>query len=145
MTTPQVDVYGLCGCDNVNDEQEVLCIVCPTGCTIKAKREGSDVVVEGALCPRGVEYAKKEVLSPVRRVMTVIKVRGGNLPTVSVITRDPIPKDCIWKVVRALVNIEVEAPIEVGQVILRNICGTDVVATRQVKRVSKNDYPCSSM
>jgi CxxC motif-containing protein len=92
--------------------------------------------VEGNRCPRGVEYARQEVVKPLRRVMSVVKVRNGDLPTLAVITRDPVPKECIWLVMEKLASLEVEAPVEVGDVILRDVCGTDIVATRRVRRVA---------
>lgn len=114
---------------------ELVCIVCPASCNLKVSTDDNNIVVEGASCPRGIEFAKKEVENPARYVMSVVKVRGGDMPTVSVITREPVPKNCIWKVMEALSSIEVEAPVEVGDIIVKDICGTDVIATRRVKKV----------
>lgn len=118
--------------------RELTCIVCPASCTLKVTQTDGNVVVEGASCPRGVEFARREVLSPSRYVMSVVKVRGGDLPVVSVITSKPVPKECIWLVMSKLSSLELEAPIELGQVVLNNICGSDVKATRRVKRVVQN-------
>jgi CxxC motif-containing protein len=114
---------------------ELVCIVCPASCNLKVYLEDNDLKIEGASCPRGVEFAKNEVMNPVRYVMSVVKVRGGDMPTVSVITRKPVPKDCIWRVMEALTNVEIEAPVEIGDIVLRDICGTDIVATRRVKKL----------
>jgi CxxC motif-containing protein len=114
---------------------ELVCIVCPASCNLKVYLEDNDLKIEGASCPRGVEFAKNEVMNPVRYVMSVVKVRGGDIPTVSVITRKPVPKDCIWRVMEALANVEIEAPVEIGDIVLRDICGTDIVATRRVKKL----------
>lgn len=57
-------------------------------------------------------------------------------PTVSVITSKPVPKSCIDEVMKRLVNVVVEAPVEIGQVILEDICGVDIIATRRVRRIS---------
>ncbi|MDK6029457.1 DUF1667 domain-containing protein [Ignisphaera sp. 4213-co] len=120
----------------MNKIVEMVCIRCPASCTLRVTiKDNSIESVEGALCPRGIEFAKSEISNPVRYVMSVVKVRGGDMPTVSVITRDPVPKDCIWQVMKMLARIEVEAPVEVGDVIIRNVCGTDIIATRRVKKV----------
>ncbi len=87
------------------------------------------------MCSRGVEFAKNEVINPTRYVMSVVRVRGGDMPTVSVITSKPIPKNCMWNVMEVLANLEVEAPIEIGDTIVKNICGSDVIATRRVKNI----------
>ncbi len=74
----------------------VTCIVCPMGCTITVTiRNGEIVSIEGNRCPRGADYAREEVLEPKRVVMTVLRVREGDLPVVSVKTSRPIPKKLI--------------------------------------------------
>ncbi len=118
-------------------ERELTCIICPASCTLKVRIEsGGSLKVEGALCPRGVDYAKQEVTDPRRIVMSVVKVVGGDLPTVSVKTNKPVPKKCIQEVMKATASIELKAPVEIGQVIIKDICGADVVATRRVKKVN---------
>jgi CxxC motif-containing protein len=120
----------------MSSELELTCIICPASCTLKVTVEGNKIVkVEGNLCPRGAEFAKDEISNPARYVMSVVKVKGGDLPTVSVITGKPVPKNCIWQVMEALAKVDVEAPVEIGDVVLRDICGTDIIATRRVKRV----------
>ena len=118
--------------------RELVCIMCPASCTLRVIVNGLGVRVEGNRCPRGVEYARQEVVKPLRRIMSVVKVRNGDLPTLSVITRDPVPKECVWLVMEKLASLEVEAPVEIGDVILRDVCGTDIVATRRVRRVTSS-------
>jgi len=121
----------------VRRELELYCIICPASCTLRVVVDKDGIVeVRGNQCPRGVEYAKQEVLEPRRYVISVVRVHHGDMPTVSVITGKPVPKDCIWRVMELLASIEVEAPVEIGDVVLKDICGTDVVATRRVKRVA---------
>ena len=117
-------------------EVELVCIICPASCTLKARKLGDKVEVEGAGCARGVEYARQELVNPLRHVMTVVKVRSGDLPVVSVITSRPVPKSCVPEVVKAAALIEVEAPVELGQVIAEGVCGASLVATRRVKRIA---------
>ena len=124
-------------------EVELVCIVCPASCTLKAQLAGGGLEVEGAGCARGVEYARRELTNPVRHVMTVVKVRCGDLPVVSAITSKPVPKSCVFEVVKATANLEVEAPVELGQVLLENVCGASLVATRRVRRVSGAGCPAS--
>ena len=124
------------------DERELTCIVCPIGCSLKVRVEADgEVVVEGNLCPRGAGYAREEVTNPKRVVFTVVKVRGGELPTVSVKTSEPVPKSLVSEVMRATAFLEVEAPVEAGQVVLKGVCGVDLVATRSVKRREAGSFP----
>ncbi len=116
----------------------ILCIICPMGCEITVRlRDGEVVSVEGARCPRGRDYAVEEIKSPKRVVMSVIKCRGGDLPTVSVKTDKPVPKDRIWDIMEVLSSTEVDAPVEVGQVIVENVLGlgVNIVATRPCRKI----------
>jgi len=124
-------------------EVELVCIICPASCTLKARLVEGELKVEGAGCARGIEYARQELTNPVRHVMTVVKVRCGDLPVVSAITSKPVPKSCIEKVMKATANLEVEAPVELGQVLIEDVCGAALVATRKVERVSGAGCPAS--
>ena len=113
----------------------LTCIGCPLGCQITVELEGSTVVsVTGNTCPRGEAYARKEVTAPARIVTSTVRVRNGNIPMVSVKTEGEIPKEKIFDCVRALKAIEIEAPVSIGDVILKDAAGTGVaiVATRSV-------------
>ncbi|KUK16965.1 MULTISPECIES: DUF1667 domain-containing protein [Thermococcus] len=117
---------------------KITCIVCPLGCEIEVKMEGDKIVeITGFTCPKGKEYAIQEVTAPKRIVMSVIKVKNGDFPTVSVKTDRPVLKKLIPKIMKELAKIEVEAPVELGQVIVENIAnsGANIVATRPVKRI----------
>ncbi|AIF68951.1 molybdopterin oxidoreductase [Palaeococcus pacificus DY20341] len=107
------------------------CIVCPLGCTLEVEIENGKV--KGYTCPKGKEWAIEEVTNPKRVVMSVIKVKNGKLPTVSVKTDKPIPKAKIPELMKLLADLEVEGPVKVGQVILENPLGLDtkIVATRE--------------
>ena len=111
----------------------LTCIICPLGCNIEVVVEGDKIIsVKGCTCPRGEEYAVQEILSPKRTVMSVVKVRNGIFPTVSVKSDKPVPKEMIPQIMRELSKIEVDAPIRPGQIIVKNILntGADIVATR---------------
>jgi CxxC motif-containing protein len=99
--------------------------------------ENRIVKVDGAGCVRGVEYASQEFSDPKRMVFTVVKVRSGELPTVSVKTSRPIPKKHVFTLMRMLASIELEAPVEIGDVVLKDAYGADVVATRRVGRLKE--------
>ncbi|MEM2930997.1 MAG: DUF1667 domain-containing protein [Thermoproteota archaeon] len=114
---------------------EYTCIVCPAGCLLRVEADENHVKVDGAACPRGVEYARQESSDPRRMVFTVVRVRNGELPTVSVKTSRPIPKNKVFNLMRMLASIELEAPVEIGEVILRDAYGADVIATRRVGKL----------
>lgn len=117
--------------------KNLTCINCPVGCSLKVEMDGEDVIrVSGNTCRRGDIYARKEVTNPTRIVTTTVKVANGISDTVSVKTKEDIPKAKIFACVQALKGIEVQAPVHIGDVILKNVAetGVDIVATRNVER-----------
>ena len=120
------------------EQKNLTCIGCPLGCMITVELKNGEVIsVAGNTCKRGDDYARKEVISPTRIVTSTVKVSGGNAPTVSVKTKSDIPKDKIFDCAKALKEVEVKAPIAIGDVILADVAGTgvDVVATKGVEAV----------
>ena len=116
-------------------KQELICIGCPMGCQLTAEVENGAVTsVTGNTCPRGDAYARKEVTAPTRIVTSTVRVTGGTLAMVSCKTRSDIPKGKIFDVVRALKDVEVPAPITIGQVLAENVAGTgvDIIATKNI-------------
>lgn len=96
--------------------------------------DGAVASVTGNTCPRGDAYARKEVTAPTRIVTSTVRVTGGTLAMVSCKTRSDIPKGKIFDVVRALKDVEVPAPITIGQVLAENVAGTgvDIIATKNI-------------
>lgn len=122
----------------MGDKKELVCIRCPMGCHITVEMEGDEIgAITGNTCPRGADYAVKELTDPRRIVTSLVRVKGGELPVVSVKTAGDIPKDRIGDCIRAIKGTEVAAPVRMGDVILENVCGTgiNIVATANVSRV----------
>ena len=114
---------------------ELVCIGCPLGCNLSVQMKGTEIVnVSGNTCKKGDEYARKEVTNPTRIVTSLVKVKNGNIAVVSVKTKEDIPKSKIYDCIKELKNIEVEAPIKIGDVILSNVAktGVDIVANRNI-------------
>ena len=116
------------------ETRELICTGCPLGCPLTVTLEPGGPVVKGHTCPRGEAYAKKELTNPTRIVTSTVKVKGGKLAMASVKTANDIPKGKIFDCVKAIQNIELEAPVAIGQVVLADVCGTgvDIVATKNV-------------
>ena len=113
----------------------LICIGCPLGCPLTVEMEGNEVKsVAGNTCPRGDAYAKKELTNPTRIVTSPVRVAGGKLAMVSVKTESDIPKGKIFDCVKALKDVEVTAPVKIGDVIVENVAGTgvNVIATKNV-------------
>ena len=101
------------------------------GCPLTVKMENGEVVsVTGNTCKRGDIYARKEVTNPTRIVTSTVRITGGSEAMGSVKTKEDIPKGKIFDCVKALKNIEVAAPVHIGDVLVKDVAGTgvDVIA-----------------
>lgn len=119
-------------------EKEITCIVCPIGCKILVRTDGTLFeLVDGNKCESGVEYARSEALDPRRVLTTSILVEDGEWPLVSVKTPKPFPKDKIFQVLKEIRKTTVKAPVKIGQKIIKNVANTgiDLVATKSVKKL----------
>ena len=114
--------------------KELICIVCPKGCHLKAEQHDGEWKISGYSCPRGKEYGENEVSHPTRVVTSTVKIEGAALPRLPVKTSGPIPKEKIMEAMHLLDSVKMTAPVHCGDKILENICGTDVsfVATRDM-------------
>ena len=116
-------------------ESEITCIICPIGCEITVHhKEGEITNIEGDQCKKGIEYVKEELFDPKRTLTTTMIVRGGELPLVSVKTNRPIPKDRLFDVMDCVSQIKVDAPVKIGDALVKNVLDldSDIVATKKV-------------
>ena len=114
-----------------------VCINCPLSCSLELTEEGGEVLeVGGAECKVGVKYAEEEFRDPRRTLSTTVRVRGGALPLLPVVSASPIPKSMVKEAVRELARVEVQAPVADGEVVCRDILGSgvDVVSSRRLDR-----------
>ena len=122
-------------------EKEITCIICPIGCKILVRMDGSKLEVLGGYeCKKGIEYARNEALDPRRMLTTSILVRNGDWPLVSVKSSKPIPKEKVFSVLEEIKRVDIKAPVKSGQAILKNVADTDIdiIATKTVKNVEVN-------
>lgn len=116
------------------EKKRFICINCPMGCRLTATLEAGAVVsVEGNACGRGEAYARQEAVSP-RRVLTCLMRLADREEPLSVKTSAPVPKELLFRCANAVYSQKPKAPVHMGEVLIRNICGTgaDVVATKNI-------------
>lgn len=117
------------------ETRNLTCINCPMGCALTIEMEGDEVIgISGNTCPRGEAYGRKEVTNPTRIVTSTVRVTGGSADMVSVKTKQDIPKGKIFECIKALKDVEVQAPVHIGDVIVADVAGTGaaIVATKSV-------------
>ena len=112
----------------MSEERKFICVSCPLGCglTVSLDDAGEVVKIEGNTCPRGESYARSEVKDPRRVFASTVRVRGGKLPVCPVRSKTPAPKGKLFGIAEEVAKLEVDAPVKIGQVLIHNVCGTDV-------------------
>lgn len=124
--------------------KEMICIGCPLGCQLQVEMQGDRITVSGNTCEKGKSYAVKEMTHPSRTVTSTVAVIDGMIPRVSVKTKFEIGKEKIFSCMEEIHRVQVQAPVHIGDVVIKNCAGTgiDIVATQNVEEWRK-DYGCS--
>lgn len=112
-------------------KRTLTCIVCPVGCTLEVELEGKNVLsVSGNTCPRGVKYADAECTAPERTVTSTVRCSDGSILPVK--TDKPIPKEKVADCMKIINNSIAPLPVSIGDVIIRDVFGSNVVATKNI-------------
>jgi CxxC motif-containing protein len=105
----------------------IQCIGCPIGCGGEvAVEDGLVAEMTGFTCNKGLAYAAEEVVAPKRMVTTTVRVSGGGLPLLPVVSVTPVPKDRIFDCLRLLRGVTVTAPVAEGTIIVVDALGLGV-------------------
>jgi CxxC motif-containing protein len=118
------------------ETDKVICITCPKGCRLDVTREGDTILkVDNCGCKRGEEYVKAELTDPRRMVATTVKIKGGIHPLLPIYTAKPFPKPRIRELLGALQQVELQTPVGMGDVVVKDALGTgiDILASREMK------------
>ena len=116
------------------------CSVCPVGCDlniIKDKSDHSLYKVEGNRCGRGQGYGIKTILEPSRVLTSRALLKDGPMSRVPVKTNGVIPEYLVDQCMEIIKTTVVSAPINTGDIIIKNILdtGVDLIAARKVNKL----------
>ena len=112
--------------------KEFICIMCPKGCHLTVD---DNLNVTGNSCPRGETYGKQEATDPRRYLTSTVKLESKYYRRLPVISAGDLPKDKVSEVIKFLDTVVVKAPVQVKDVIVKDVLGlgVDIVATRTIK------------
>lgn len=112
---------------------DLICIGCPKGCLLHVD-ETKDYEVTGYSCNIGKEYGRRELTDPRRSISSVVSIKNATHPVCPVKTTAPVPKKLMGEAVEALKNITITSPVNIGDVVVKNVCNTgiDWVVTKQM-------------
>jgi len=115
--------------------KQITCITCPIGCRITVEYQFNinqkDLHITGNKCLKGIDFARAEIISPVRSLTTTVRTTFPEVPVLSVKTKGEVPKEKINVIIRELSDIMISEKIGIGETVVSNIAGTgcDIIAT----------------
>ena len=72
------------------ETKQLNCINCPMGCLLTVTlTDGAITDVTGNTCPRGETYAHQELTNPQRMLTSTVRISGGELPLLPVVSNRP--------------------------------------------------------
>ncbi len=119
------------------EAKEMICIVCPVGCRLTVEKDDKSekgYKVTGNKCKRGENYGIKELTNPTRPIITTVKINNSYLNRLPVRSKGEVPKAKIFDCMKAINEVEVDSPIKMGDIIIKDILntGVDIVASRSL-------------
>lgn len=115
--------------------KEVICIMCPLGCSMKAEVEGQEVTdVQGNRCKKGIKHAEREIFFPGRILTTTVRTNLREVPLLPVRSNKEIPKSQVMACMVEISKHRVDGPVKIGQPLIKDILklGVDIVACRTI-------------
>lgn len=109
---------------------KLTCLVCPVSCELEVSgKNETDFNVTGNRCPRGIVFARDELLSPKRVVTLSVPFFGGK--RLALKTSAAVPKDKIFEVINEMKKAAPSANASVGDVLIEKVLGlsSNIVVT----------------
>ncbi|MCI7238428.1 MAG: DUF1667 domain-containing protein [Anaerococcus sp.] len=114
-------------------KKNLTCINCPLGCQVEVTLDENREILDisGNSCKLGEKYVRNEIKNPRRMLTSTVKLLGSKYYSVPVKTKEAIPKDKIFACMKEINEVEIKAPVNVGDIVKRDIASTgiDLVAT----------------
>ena len=114
--------------------QQITCLNVLYDASIDVEYDESAIYsIERNNCERGYRFAIDLLDLPNRNMFGYVKVENSTSKSVKVITTKPIPRDLIPVVEEMLSKITLNAPVEVQDLVIKNVLdtGVDIVAASQ--------------
>ena len=111
----------------------LVCINCPRGCHLQVD-ENDDYTVTGNFCKNGAEYGKNELTNPTRVLTTSVRINNAIHSCLPVKSSKPLPKAKLLEAAKSLRDIEVNAPVAIGDIVIKDILGlgVDIIACKNM-------------
>ena len=108
------------------DTGHVTCVLCPKGCRVAFERTNEGYIFTGSGCPKGEEYAHKEVVDPERILTTTVATAFPDFPRLPVKTDREIPLERAFEYMEAVDEVWVRTRRLPGEVVAEDLLGSGV-------------------
>ena len=114
--------------------RELVCIVCPRGCTLEIAENNGEYTVSGNSCKRGRDFAVSEMTEPKRTICSTVRTVFPDVPVLPVRVSAEIPKDRIFDVMKEINSFLLEKHVVRGEAVIENVLGlgVDIIATSDI-------------
>lgn len=114
--------------------KEMICIICPNSCRLKVQETLEGILVEGARCSRGRDFALQEIQQPKRSLCTTVKTVFPDYPVLSVRSKTEFDRRLVFPMMKEINRFVLEKPVQIGDIIIPNILesGVDIIATSEI-------------
>jgi CxxC motif-containing protein len=95
--------------------------------------------ISGYECDRGAKYAEQEFTDPRRKLSTTVEITGARWKRLPVKATGPVEKGRVMEAARKIHRLHVNAPVKLGQVLIKDFLGekgVDVVACRSMEKIN---------
>lgn len=119
------------------EKKHFVCVVCPIGCEIDVVHDGGKIIsMEGNKCEKSAEFVSQELIEPMRILTTTVRIQGSRWLVIPVRTDKSVPKRLFPRIMRRLRRVELQAPVNISDVVVRDILHTraNIIATRTMPR-----------
>ncbi len=112
----------------------MVCIECPSGCTLNVDEKDGQLFVTGNKCKKGEKFAKTEMTDPRRTICSTVKTVFPEVPVLPVRVSGDIPKEKIFDVMREINRVVLVRRLGRGETVIPNVLdlGVDIIATSDI-------------
>lgn len=97
---------------------QMQCSVCKNHCSLEVEETDGIITVRGNCCARGDWFGREELRGERKIVTHRAATVFESVPTVSVKTTGPIPKELVFRVIRAIRKQKIDRPMKRGEVLI---------------------------
>ena len=80
-----------------------------------------------------------QIINPMRVITSTVRIEGALHRRCPVKTSSPIPKEKMFDVIKALNGIILKSPVNVGDIVIKNVLTREIAIILEIKSVGKDE------